>query len=384
MKGLNQNIVLLTPSLVRAGQEKVVYELAVGFKAKNLNVEVVAFNDGPYRVLLENLKIPVILLSSVNKYSKIFLIKSFFNLIKSKNSYSFVFHGLGFEKIWLFFCFLNFNMPKSFFVFHNNYPFLTDEKFKYQKYFMRQFLKKITSYIFIKKSIQELALESKIINRIKNSFVIENGISTPLKLIDNIKLLELRAKLDISPSDFVIIQVGRFVSQKNQLMSIMSVELLKEKIPNIKLIFAGKGPLLRECQNYVESNNLQQNIIILGNIPNIDQYLNISNLFIMPSFFEGHPISLIEAIMLKVPSIVFDSPGINNFFPNKFDCLHYSDDKNHISLSKIIHKVYKELINNNYNFSKLEYCSGWCCDNYSSDKMISSYLNVLNNKVNEK
>lgn len=373
-----KDVILLTPSLTRAGQEKVVYELAKGFKSKSLNVEVVSFYGGPFQILLENLNIPVILLDNRSKFT---LIKSFYNLLKSKRKYFFVFHGLGFEKIWLFFSLLNFRMPKSFFVFHNNYPFFTDKKLYFKRSLLRFFLKKINTYIFIKKSILDLALESKIVYEAKKCFVIENGISNLSKIIDEKKLIKLRNNLDLDPSDFVILQVGRFVPQKNQLMSIKAVEKLIEKYSNIKLIFAGEGPLFIECQKYVEINNLKENILFKGNIPNIDQYLNISNLFIMPSFFEGHPISLIEAIMMKVPSVVFDSPGINSFFPKDIDCLHYCNLKNHLSLSKSLLNLFLKISQKDYDYFKLDKCSEWCCDNYSSKKMISMYLNVLNHNT---
>ena len=176
------NIILLLPGLNRAGQEKVVYELAVGFKDNGHNVEVVSFYDGPYKFDLENQKIKVhILCHGLTKsvFSKILLLKNFINLIIDKRNFYFIFHGIGYEKLWIISKLLILKLPKSIFVFHNNYPFIKNQNLNFKKLKLKLFLRFIDKVVFIKKSMMSKSLESGVIQSNKNIRVIENGIEIP-------------------------------------------------------------------------------------------------------------------------------------------------------------------------------------------------------------
>lgn len=67
---------------------------------------------------------------------------------------------------------------------------------------------------------------------------------------------------------FVVLQVGMITPQKNQMRSIRAIEVLKEKIPNIKLVLAGDYNTYYgvELIKYVENRNLTKNIIFTSHI----------------------------------------------------------------------------------------------------------------------
>ena len=61
---------------------------------------------------------------------------------------------------------------------------------------------------------------------------------------------------------------------------------------------------------------LEENIRFLGNQVNVRDYLIASDIYIMPSKFEGLSISCIEAMACGLPSILYNSPGLRDMITN--------------------------------------------------------------------
>ena len=228
--------------------------------------------------------------SSGTNVSKIQLLKNFINLVKTKSDFNFIFHGIGFEKLWMFCALINAKKPFSVFVFHNNYPFITNQKLNFKKFQLKLFLRFINKVVFIKKSMMLKVVDNGVLQANQNIKVIENGIEIPEVIESSIELDDIKSKLGFQKEDKVLLQVGRFADQKNQITSIKALELLNEKIPNLKLVLLGEGKNMTYCKNYVSKANLNDRIIFKGNVSNVKEYLNIADLFLMPSDFEGHPI----------------------------------------------------------------------------------------------
>lgn len=376
---INNKIMFLTPGLKRAGQEKVVYELAIGFRSKGYEVEVTSFYGGPYKETLETLNIKVNLLaktSSGTNVSKIQLLKNFINLVKTKSDFNFIFHGIGFEKLWMFCALINAKKPFSVFVFHNNYPFITNQKLNFKKFQLKLFLRFINKVVFIKKSMMLKVVDNGVLQANQNIKVIENGIEIPEVIESSIELDDIKSKLGFQKEDKVLLQVGRFADQKNQITSIKALELLNEKIPNLKLVLLGEGKNMTYCKNYVSKANLNDRIIFKGNVSNVKEYLNIADLFLMPSDFEGHPIALIEAMMLNLKSVVYRAPGIQDFLPIDLDCLNYVVPATPLKMAEIIASKVLSKCSQTDEKLFIEACD-WVRQNYSQDKMVNEYINLL-------
>lgn len=376
---INNKIILITPSLKRAGQEKVVYELATGFQHKGYEIEVVCFYGGPYKEELESKNIKVTLLAESrysNNVSKIHLFKNFNDLVKRKSDYNFIFHGIGFEKLWILYTLISVKKPFSVFVFHNNYPFINKQKFNFKKLQLKLFLKTIDKVVFIKKSMMIETFDSGVLSDNQNIKVIENGIQVPEVIEPSIDLDNLKSRLGFQNSDKILLQVGRFADQKNQMTSIKALELLKNKIPNLKLVLLGEGKNMSCCKNYVTKANLNDRIIFKGNVSNVKEYLNVVDLFLMPSDFEGHPIALIEAMMFNLRCVVFKVPGIQYFLPSDLDCLNYVIPKTPEQMSEVIISILNSKNSESKSILFTKACQ-WVRENYSKDKMVEEYVNLI-------
>lgn len=114
---------------------------------------------------------------------------------------------------------------------------------------------------------------------------------------------DLRKEKGFNENDFIVFYIAEFIPRKNHKMIFDILPELKYKIPNLKIILAGKGELLESYKNYVLENNYQDVVFFTGYTTEINEYCNISDILLMPSFQEGLPISMIESIATGLPVV---------------------------------------------------------------------------------
>lgn len=107
-----------------------------------------------------------------------------------------------------------------------------------------------------------------------------------------------------------IIHVGRFQEQKNHMCIVETAKLLKEK--NIKFILLGDGELKKEIEGYAKKEKLDYLFDFVGIVDDVNKYLYDSDIFILPSKWEGLPISVLEAMSAGLPIIASDVGGVGD------------------------------------------------------------------------
>jgi len=93
------------------------------------------------------------------------------------------------------------------------------------------------------------------------------------------------------------------------------LEAFKKLPGTVQLDIYGDGPLRDDFQSVINKNGL--NIRLCGTISNAHEILSDYDLFIMSSSFEGHPLSLLEAMALGMPTAVSDIPVLRETTGNK-------------------------------------------------------------------
>ncbi len=124
--------------------------------------------------------------------------------------------------------------------------------------------------------------------------IIYNAIETEkFKYNENIRK-KIREQLNLE-NKFVIGHIGRFMKQKNHefLIDVFN-ELCKEN-DNIMLVLIGKGPLEEKIKEKVKTLEIEKNVLFLGQIENVNEYIQAMDLFAFPSLYEGLGMVLIEA-----------------------------------------------------------------------------------------
>lgn len=113
-----------------------------------------------------------------------------------------------------------------------------------------------------------------------------------------------------------ILHIGRFAEQKNHKGLIDAFKIFHSIKPNSVLELIGNGSTFDEIQKYVSDQNLSSSVSFLGLKSNVYQYINEADIFILPSLYEGIPITLIEAMGTGVPILATNVGGIPNMLSN--------------------------------------------------------------------
>lgn len=120
-----------------------------------------------------------------------------------------------------------------------------------------------------------------------------------------------------------IVSVGRLNSQKNFSLLIEAFNKVSLEFPEYTLEIYGDGPQRIELEKKIEKLGLTEKVILPGYVSNISDYIEDASLYVMSSNYEGMPNSLMEAMVLGIPSISTDCPvggpkflienGVNGF-----------------------------------------------------------------------
>ncbi len=153
------------------------------------------------------------------------------------------------------------------------------------------------------------------IKKSERSIVIPNGID--FNHIQSIKPSE-----EISD----IIFAGRLIKEKNVDILIKSIQIVKQKIPNVRCMIVGDGPERSKLEELSFNLKIQENIEFMGFTENYDDligYMKSSSVFVLPSIREGFGIVVIEANACGLPVVVVNhkmnaavdlvQEGINGF-----------------------------------------------------------------------
>ena len=109
-------------------------------------------------------------------------------------------------------------------------------------------------------------------------------------------------------SPFVFATIGRLFGGKGIAELVTAFANFEKKVPNSNLIIIGEGPQRGALEKQIQVENLQDKIVLKGNVMNGWQLLYDANCFVFPSHYEGFSGALIEAMLTGIPIIASDIP----------------------------------------------------------------------------
>jgi len=146
---------------------------------------------------------------------------------------------------------------------------------------------------------------------------------------------------------FSICTVGRIAPVKNYLCLFKAINLLKEKIPEVKLFHIGTNPTIgplcdEELLFFMKKNNLEKHISFLGIRSDLPSLLPTFDVFSLTSFSEGLSFSLLEAQASGLPAVVTNvggNPEVIQDGKNGF----LVPSNNEKAVAEAIYNLYKDL-----------------------------------------
>ena len=140
----------------------------------------------------------------------------------------------------------------------------------------------------------------------KSRFImLNNAIDAASYTYDLSKREELRRQLGLA-DELVIGHVGRFNPQKNHpfLMDIFAALLKKES--NAVLLLVGGGEGMSKMQEKVQELGIAEHVRFLGVRSDVADLMQAMDIFVLPSLYEGLPVTMVEAQAAGLPCIISD------------------------------------------------------------------------------
>lgn len=117
---------------------------------------------------------------------------------------------------------------------------------------------------------------------------------------------------------FTIAMIARFARGKGHRDLLNAAAALKDKL-DFKIIFAGSGELLDEVNAEAARLGLQDRVTFLGEVENSAKVLSMADVVVLPSYWEGTPRVIFEAMTAKVPVIATPVGGIPEIIKHGFN-----------------------------------------------------------------
>jgi len=195
---------------------------------------------------------------------------------------------------------------------------------------------------------------------------------------------ELRNKYGFGDNDTIILYLGSIKKIKgSEILLDAFLNLGKEYIEenNLKLLYVGDGVMKPTIEEKVRERNFNKYVKFFGSIPHekASQMYKLADIYVIPSLFEGLPLSLLEAMFNGLPIIGTDTEGINSLISHRKNGLLFERGNAGDLKEKI-----KELVENKDLSSKLgNAAKNDFSKSYNFEDVVSEHIKLCNDIVEE-
>lgn len=190
-----------------------------------------------------------------------------------------------------------------------------------------------------------------------------------------IKYFHNWTRLDVSKptrrKKFDLIYVGRLAPEKNLLMLFKTMKHLASLAPSISLAIVGEGDYETTLVTWIQHNNMNKNIVLLGSSMQVHNLLAQAKIFILPSTSEGVPMALLDAMAMKLPAIIARYPGVYDVVIEGVNAMTYETPK------ELQEKVLL-LLRNRTVYQKMAEAAYVYVKKYHSEDNVHAYIRSLN------
>ena len=164
---------------------------------------------------------------------------------------------------------------------------------------------------------------------------------------------KFRLELNIPQDNLVLISIGSCNPIKSHSDIIKAIPIVFNYFQKLTYLHIGNGKSEIQEKELAKKLGVLESVIFCGNQKDVRKFLIASDIYLMTSKFEGIPITTIEAMACKIPSILYDVPGLRDF--NSYGLNSILVDPDFIILAdkiielKLNHVLTDQIIKNAYN-----------------------------------
>ncbi len=186
---------------------------------------------------------------------------------------------------------------------------------------------------------------------------------------------QTRASLGLQEK-LVIISVGRLTHQKNYPFIVDIFFHLSQVRDDAALVIVGDGPDKERIEGAIRERGLSERVSMMGRRNDVQNLLQMADLFLMPSHYEGLPVTIVEAQTSGLPSLLSDSITKQVQITNLVEYLSLNDSAKKWS-DKIIDMVDRERDRSEYYYEVAK--TDFNIDN-SINKLSNCYIRCKENE----
>ena len=230
---------------------------------------------------------------------------------------------------------------------------------------------RILRFLFKHKYAYPVGISSIITDQIKELYKLKN-VTTIYNPVDTSKFLANKENHD----KFTFITIGRMSPQKNQALLLKSFSNIVKKNKNVSLIFIGDGELKEELFALTKQLNIENYVKYIGNVSNVECFLNKADVFVLSSTYEGLPMTILEAMSIGLPIISTNVGGVKDVVTDNGLLVGVNENELTEAMELIMYS--KEKYDNFANNSKKN------ANNFNLEKIAKEYEKVYLNHLKRK
>ncbi len=147
------------------------------------------------------------------------------------------------------------------------------------------------------------------------SFFRDNGVGGEIQVVSG-GVEAGRFGSGNGPGSWDVIFVGRLVPIKRIDLLLRALAIVKAKIPGLRAVIVGDGPLREELETLAAALGLEGAVEFAGAQPDVASYLRGAKVFVLTSKTEGLSLALMEAMMAGLPAVVSDVGDLGDLVRN--------------------------------------------------------------------
>ncbi|MCB0628222.1 MAG: glycosyltransferase family 4 protein [Lewinella sp.] len=127
----------------------------------------------------------------------------------------------------------------------------------------------------------------------------------------------IRLELGLPPDAVIALTVARLSSQKGHDFLIPAIPSLLDKFPGLTFVWVGEGEKKEELLAMLSTYRVTDHVLLLGHRSDVPDLLQAADLFVFPTYYEGQPFALLEAMAYGLPLITTTTDGIPEVIQHK-------------------------------------------------------------------
>jgi glycosyltransferase involved in cell wall biosynthesis len=153
-------------------------------------------------------------------------------------------------------------------------------------------------FIAVSFAVKDFLVKNLGINSSKIA-VVHNGIEANSFRLCSLAKEDKKSEFGFTQSDKIIGTVARIHKQKGHAYLLAAAREVIERFPTAKFLIVGDGPLKNGMEKLSLELGISENVIFTGFYRDIPGILSVLDVFVLPSLWEGLPITILEAMSMK-------------------------------------------------------------------------------------